>query len=253
MGVLVLAEPGSTAEGRHDAFIALVQVAASIGCDIFKNQWVSSPERLCERRRAPEYLQAYEKIAYPSTTHEWLGAKAREHGLAYACSVYLPEDVEVVEPYCDYLKCASFESTDPGMRDALWPYRHKTIISLGMGAAVDQWFDFFAMLHCISAYPVPVEQMNLTAIRTRGLDGLSDHSRHPWVGAIAVGIGVRLIEFHIRLWDTDPRNADYQVARTPAEAREYVGNIRLAEKMLGSGDRRAMPCEEPMLRYRVRS
>ena len=45
--------------------------------------------------------------------------------------------------------------------------------------------------------------------------------------------------------------ADYEVARTPAEAREYVANVRLAEVMLGSGSRRVMPSEEPMLRYKV--
>lgn len=45
--------------------------------------------------------------------------------------------------------------------------------------------------------------------------------------------------------------ADYAVARSPAEAREYVEHIRLAEAMLGSGERQAMPCEQPYLRYRV--
>ena len=30
-----------------------------------------------------------------------------------------------------------------------------------------------------------------------------------------------------------------------------MSGLRLAEAMRGSGDRRVMPCEEPMLRYRV--
>jgi hypothetical protein len=51
--------------------------------------------------------------------------------------------------------------------------------------------------------------------------------------------------------DTDPANADYVVARTPAEALDYVRNIRFAETVMGTGERAAMPCEEPMLRYRV--
>ena len=42
-----------------------------------------------------------------------------------------------------------------------------------------------------------------------------------------------------------------RLGMTPREAAEYVYNIRLAEAMFGDGIKRAMPCEESMLRYRV--
>ena len=63
--------------------------------------------------------------------------------------------------------------------------------------------------------------------------------------------GAEMIEFHIRLWDTSPENADYGVARHPAEAEEYVGNIRLAERIVGTDRPGMQACEQPMLRYRV--
>lgn len=248
--VSVIAEPGSTPEGRRDAFSALVGLAATVGCDVFKNQWVSNPQRLCDRRRAPEYLKAYEKISYPASTHEWLADLAHQSGLAYACSVYLPGDVQTVAPYCDFLKCASFEASDPEMHSALWPYRDKTIVSLGMDGNAAAWGGFYARLHCISSYPAPITEMNLRRIGV--LDGLSDHSKHPQTGAYAVCAGAQIIEFHIRLSDTDPQNADYAVARDPEEAREYVRNIRFAEAAMGDGQRRVMPSEEKMLRYRVK-
>ncbi len=246
--VRIIAEPGSTAEGAAGTFVALISLAARIGCDIFKNQWVSDPGQLCERRRAPEYREAYAKIAYDPNLHGLLAAETRGRGMLYACSVYLPIDVAVVEPHCDYLKCSSFESGDSAMRDAFWPYRHKTIVSFGMGGDPRGYEEFAARLHCVSAYPTPEDQMNLGVI-AKGLDGLSDHSKHPWTGALAVAAGARFVEFHVRLDEADPANADYAVARTPAEAQEYVANIRLTERMLGDGVKSIQPSERAMLQY----
>ena len=248
---VIIAEPGSTHEGNITAMLRLVELAADIGCGVFKNQWVSSPEELCSRRRAPEYLGAYRKISYPRVWHAVIADHCSMLSLRYACSVYLPADAPVIEPYCDYLKCASFEAGDPEMFEALWPYRRKTIVSFGMGGDSSSFGEFFARLHCISAYPAPDDQMNLAAIRDRGFDGLSDHSKHPWTGALVVAAGARIVEFHVRLDDTSPDNADYAVARTPEEARAYVQHIREAEAMLGDGRQRVMEAEVGMLRYRV--
>lgn len=255
MGVLIIAEPGSTAEGDRAIFLALIHLAKSLGCDVFKNQWVSNPGRLCERRRALAYREAYEKIAYDLDLHADLASEVHANGLAYGCSVYLPEDVDRIAPYCDYLKCASFESFDAEMLEAFHPYQQRTIVSLGMasdGAGVDL-SEFVGRLHCISSYPAPAEQMNLAAIRRRNLNGLSDHSKHPWTGALGLAAGAtRFIEFHVRLDDTDPANPDYAVARDPREAAEYVANIRQAERVMGDGLAVSQPCEAPMERYRVR-
>ena len=130
-------------------------------------------------------------------------------------------------------------------------------------AAVESCADApgLVLFHCVSAYPAPIEEINLRVVRRLTLGwyddgaiaGLSDHTLHPWTGALAVAVGAGMVEFHVRLNDTDPANADYRVARDPREAAEYVRNIRTAETMLGDGNKRVMPSEEPMLRYRVRS
>lgn len=253
MTTMVLVEPGSIPEGDFDRMLRMIRLTAQIGADVFKNEWTSSPERMAERRGAAEYLWSYRKLAWPVEWHQRLANACKEQGLLYATTCYLPEDVNVVWPFCDYIKVASFEAGDLAMREALTPHLHRTIVSLGMGASAAVWEGAAARLHCVSAYPAPVEQMNLAAIRARGLDGLSDHSRHPWTGALAVMAGARFVEFHARLNDTDPKNADYLVARAPYEADEYVRHIRLAELMLGTGAPGAAPIEAGMLPYRVRT
>lgn len=259
---LVIAESGSTANGDLDVMRRQIKFAAAIGCDIHKTQWVSSPERLCERRHAPEYLDAYRKIAWPQEWHPILAAECKQAGLQYMSTTYLPEDVAVVAPYVWAFKISAFEAGDSDFLVAHRPYTQLIYVSTGMMderaengifAALDAVGSRVHLLHCVSAYPAPPEDMNLALLQEVGVyQGLSDHTRHPWTGALAVAAGARVIEFHYRLADCDPANADYEVARSPDEAREYVRNIRIAETMLGDGRKRPMPCEAPMMRYRVK-
>lgn len=266
----VIAEAAATHDGDIEKALRLVDLAAEIGADACKFQWLSSPERLAERRRAAEYLDAYRLLAFPRQWFPLLTARCEERGIECMATCYLPEDVAVIAPYVTRFKVASFEATDAHFvaLHAEWPDK-PLIISAGMGAdfsaSVAAYMSGYrrqargpiTILHCVSAYPCPEDQANLAVLRADifrdhlQAGGLSDHTRHPWTGALAVAAGARVIEFHIRLADTDPTNADYAVARTPEEALEYVRNVRFAEAAMGDGVRRVMPSEAPMLRYRV--
>lgn len=254
---LVIAEPGGTAEGDLDTMRRQIDFAAEIGCDAYKAQWTSSPERLCERRHAPEYLDAYRKLAWSPEWHEILAAACKNAGLDYLCTTYLPEDIAVVAPHVWAFKCAAFEALDEDFLRAHWRYGKPLFVSTGLMAHEELvalgrrgGFQDRRLLHCVSAYPCPIDQINLAAL---GLHyGLSDHTIHPMTGAMAVALGAQAIEFHYRLNGCDPANADYAVARPPDAAREYVFNVRLAETMLGSGVKRIMSAEAPMLKYAVR-
>lgn len=264
----VIAEAAACHDGDLIKAHRLVNLAGAIGADACKFQWLSSPERLAERRHAPEYLTAYRLLAFPREWHDYLAAHCAERKLEYMCTTYLPEDVAVIASHVKRFKVSSFEATDHHFvaLHAEWPDK-PLIISAGMGAdlrpSLAAYFrgyqlarDPVTVLHCVSAYPCPPEQLNLLALRQSPWElpspcGLSDHTRHPWTGALAVAAGAQVIEFHVRLDDTDPANADYAVARAPAEALEYVRNVRFAEAVLGDGIRRAMPAERAMLRYRV--
>ena len=268
--VLILAEPGSTHDGDLDHMLRLVDIAAAVGCDVFKNQWTSSPERMCERRRAPDYLDAYRRIAYPADWHPRVSDRCHEKGLEYACSVYLAEDVATVEPHCAFLKTASFEAMDGQLRAALKPYQDRVIVSAGMASfpEIDKILDSaWAVLWCVSAYPTPDAEANLAAIqrlkqrRPWARIGYSDHCLHPLSGALAIAAGAKLVEFHLRGPECERANPDYAVSRLGdtyrarfSEAGEYVAAIRDAETLLGHGEVGRRPlCEEPMRKFRVGS
>lgn len=263
----IVGEVAACHDSSLDKAFRLIGLCAAIGCDAVKTQWLSSPDRLAERRHAPEYLAAYRTLAFPREWFPSLKRACEDRGIELIATCYLPEDLAVVAPYVKRFKIASFEATDAHFIALHAEFGKSLIVSLGMaadpGAILNAWARAggkqanVTLLHCLSAYPAPAEEMNLRRLRNlrdyRGYRiGLSDHSRHPWTGALAVAVGdVDVIEFHVRLDDTDSANADYAVARTPEESLDYVRNIRFAEQVLGSGDRRVMPSEEPYLRYRV--
>lgn len=252
----VIAEAAACHDKHWDKAIRLVHLARAIGADACKFQWLSSVRRLTERRHAGDYAAAYENIAFPIDWLADLRQACDTAGVEFMVTVYLCEDLPVIAPLVRRFKIASFEAEDQEFVLAHGPYDRETLISVGMGARpyFGPALRFARYLHCVSAYPAPAEAMNLRRCSSTDgppISGLSDHSRHPWTGALAVAAGARIIEFHVRLDDTDPGNADYAVARTPAEAREYVANIRTTEILLGDGVQRVMACEEPMLRYRV--
>lgn len=265
---LVIAEPGATAEGRYEAMLQLIRVAAQAGCDVFKAQWTSDPAKMCARRKAPDYERFYRWLAFPVEWHETLAAACKEHGIDYACTVYLPEDVATIAPHVELFKVSSFEALDLDFLKAHEPFLadRQLLISTGMGLDpanapwpwygwVEQLAPAIAFLRCVSAYPAPISGLHLRLIQDddlMGCSGLSDHSRHLLAGALAAAAGADYIETHFRLYDCDPANPDYAVSFDPGELTHYVQNIRTAETMLGDECAPLLDeSEKPMLRYRV--
>ena len=259
---LVIAEPGGTAEGNFGDMIELIHRAKEADADVFKAQWVSDPEQMCERRHiTPDhpkrdyYLRAYSWLAFPVEWHLKLRAVCDSLRIAYGCTAFLPQDVLTLCPIVDYLKISSFEANDnelsnaPGMASMLG----RIIISTGMTDAQPPSPSpgYVRLLHCVSSYPAPIEDMNLRILGQEWCSGLSDHSRDIDMGGFAVCVGAKIVEAHFRLYSCSPSNPDYATAFDPGEFCHYVAKIRKAERALGDGIKRVQPSEEWALPYKV--
>lgn len=93
------------------------------------------------------------------------------------------------------------------------------------------------LLKCVSAYPTPYEDINLSMIPTLAktfdcLTGLSDHSMGGVVPVGAVPFGIRMVEKHLTLKRADG-GPDGAFSMEPDEFKEMVDNIRIVEKALG--------------------
>lgn len=252
----LIAEAGSTHDGELEKALRLVDVANACFADAVKFQFWSSSSRLADRRNAPEFATTYFRYQMPERWLPELKARCDQIGIEFMCTTYLPEDIATVAPFVQRFKIASFEADDANFIGAHSHHAKPVLISAGMAAAhriVVSAMCSMRQLHCVSAYPAPIEDLNLRVLSGGHYIGFSDHSRHLVAGAVAVACGAEILEVHFRLDDTDPDNPDYAVAFTPYELTEYICNVRDTEKMLGDGRKRLMPSEAPMARYRVRS
>ncbi len=95
-----------------------------------------------------------------------------------------------------------------------------------------------ALLHCVSRYPVPVEEADLgkiAYIRTYGrLVGYSDHCKDEMASCIAVALGACIIERHVMpsFCVGVKTSMDQKVSIRANEFRNFVLEIRATERMI---------------------
>ena len=111
-------------------------------------------------------------------------------------------------------------------------------LSLAVSILKEKGVNDIAILHCISAYPTKIEDLNLLTIpeiKNKFFDvvvGLSDHSLSVVSGAVAVALGAKIIERHFILNRKDG-GPDAAFSLEPNEFSLMVKQIRETEKMLG--------------------
>jgi len=145
-------------------------------------------------------------------------------------------------------KIASFEITDIPLIEYAASKGKPMILSNGI-ASLEDLNDAvaacrrmnnsdIALLKCTSAYPAPIDTMNLRTIpdmarRFDAIVGLSDHTLTTTMPAAAVALGACIIEKHFIL-DRALGGPDASFSLTPSEFRAMVNAVRETEKALGT-------------------
>ena len=104
------------------------------------------------------------------------------------------------------------------------------------------------LMHCLSAYPAPEEQINLRALTTLSAAfgcpvGYSDHTLGLTAPVAAVALGAVVIEKHLTL-DMDLPGPDHRASLEPEPFAAMVAAIRSCERMLGDGRKQPQPAEQ---------
>lgn len=254
---LVIAECGSSWDCDESKAFRLIEAAKACDADIAKFQWTSNAKAMAERRLGPNAVgptQMYKRyLEYPLETLMRLKAHCDSVGIEFLVTAYLIEDIATIAPLVKRFKVSAFEAKWREFIEAHIPFRKDLIISMNPRAAIDphtfdQWMNYtckYSVLHCVSKYPTPVEELGLINCRVLdegpNLDGLSDHTTSTLTGALAVAAGATIVEKHIRLFDTSQDCPDYPHSlladggivyglQTPFA--EYVSNIREAERCM---------------------
>src|SRR5581483_6333389 len=238
---------------------AFVDAAADAGCDAVKFQLFR-----IDRMFAPEILA---KSAKHRARKDWelplsLLAPLAEHcgkrGIRFSCTPFYLEAVAELEPFVDFYKIASYELLVGDLLKACAATGKQVVLSTGM-ATLDEiqhaaqtltmaGAKDVTLLHCVSAYPTPADQANLSAIASiRAATGLatgwSDHTRRAAVIERAVHHwNASVVEFHL---DLDGAGAEYAAGHCwlPDEIAPVIARIREAFVADGLGYKGPQPSE----------
>ena len=190
------------------------------------------------------------KEAY--TPWEWqpkLKQIAEDLGLIFLSSPFDRTAVDFLEEMnVPAYKVASFEITDIPLIEYIASKGKPVIISTGIATLVDieeavnackkMGNEQIALLKCTSAYPAPLEEVNLITIPNiaetfNTIVGLSDHTLGISVPIASVALGAKIIEKHFIL-DRDLGGPDAAFSMEPDEFRLMVDAVREVEKALGT-------------------
>ncbi len=259
MRPLFIAEASSNHGRDLSRALAFVDAAADAGCGAVKFQLFK-----IDRMFAPEILSRSEKHR---ARREWelprahLGPLA-EHCLKrriqFSCTPFYVEAVEELRPFVAFYKIASYELLVDDLLKACARTGKPIVLSTGMAtmeeivraAAVlrDHGAGDVTLLHCVSAYPTPAQEANLSAIEvirdaTGYPVGWSDHTRRPAVIERAVHRwGANVVEFHL---DLDGEGAEYASGHCwlPHEIAPVIARIRESFVADGAGFKGPQPSE----------
>ncbi|HYK79295.1 MAG TPA: N-acetylneuraminate synthase family protein [Micropepsaceae bacterium] len=251
MSALFIAEASSNHAQDLSRALAFVDAAASCGCDAVKFQLFRVNELF-----APEVLAKSAKLRarvaweLPVSHIEPLTLRARERGIQFSCTPFYLDAVKELEPHVAFYKIASYELLWDDLLKACAQTGKPVIISTGMATMPEiegavrtlkrAGCRDLTVLHCVSAYPAPAEEANLSAIgaireATGASVGWSDHTRNPAVIERAVHRwGASAVEFHL---DLDGKGAEYASGHCwlPDEIAPVIARIREGERADGSG------------------
>jgi sialic acid synthase SpsE len=105
----------------------------------------------------------------------------------------------------------------------------------------------FCLLHCVSLYPAPLEEMNLRTVpfyakRYGCVSGLSDHTIGSTAAEWAVGLGAAVIEKHFTL-DRKLPGPDHALSMNPKELKAFREKSDLLIRAIGTEGKTVLEAE----------
>lgn len=259
--VLIIAEVGNNHEGSFAAAQDLVGRAAEAGAQAVKFQTFRT--ELFVSPVQAERFQRMKGFELSEDQFTRLSQQARRAGLAFISTPLDLPSADFLDGIVDAFKIASGDNTFYPLIETIAAKGKPTLLSTGLAdmAQIDHaraliqriWRDrgataSLALLHCVTAYPVPPAHANLAAIRTlaHAFDdtiGYSDHTIGTQACVLAVAAGARIVEKHFTLANDYSAFRDHQLSADPPALARMIREIREVEAMMGSGEKVPQPEE----------
>lgn len=247
--VLVIAEAGVSHFGDMKLALELVEMAAAAKADVFKTQFFDVEELYA--KQASEWRDRLRPRNITLDQAKIVREACRERGLLFMSTAHDASRISWLKNLdVPAIKVGSGERNNPAFLETLARLGRPMIISTGMynetdvhealGACARGGCHDVALLHCVTSYPAPESQINLSAMDALhgmfgGPVGYSDHTEDFLAVYAAVGRGAKVIEKHITILRDVPNAQDWKVSAGPDNFTQLVSEIRRIESMIGNG------------------
>jgi len=259
----IIAEIGINHNGDINVAKKLIDIAAAAGCDAVKFQKREPDVCVPEHQKnvlkdtpwgSMTYLEYKHKTEFGREEYNEIDRYCKERVIKWSAS---PWDLESLSFLLDYdipfIKVPSAMLTNKPLLEACAASGKKVILSTGMSteeeiseaiSTLDELIKVrskssYAILHCNSTYPAPLEELNLSCIKTlkeifNCEVGYSGHEFRLGTSVAAVYLGASIIERHITL-DRSMWGSDHLSSIEPQGLFKLVSGIRELEKAYGDG------------------
>lgn len=260
---LIIAEAGVNHNGDPAVAERLIDAAKAAGANAVKFQSFKAAELVSRRAQKASYqkrdrpgesqLEMLQKLELSDEVTAGLFAYACEKGIMFLSTPFDRHSADMLDSLgMAAFKLPSGEITNLPLLRFIGSKGKPVLLSTGMstmkeirealGVLRSQGAQEIVLLHCVSAYPAKIEDMNLrvmhTLRRTFKLPvGLSDHSLGIAAPIAAAALGAVVIEKHLTL-DRKLPGPDHAMSLEPEKFRHMVQTIRDVEKALGDGVKR---------------
>ena len=259
----IIAEIGINHNGCLDTAKRLIDISAAAGCDAVKfqkrNPDVCVPEHQKNVLRSTPwgemtYLEYKYKVEFWEKEYDIIDQYCKQQGIAWSASPWDLDSLEFLSRYdLPFIKIPSAMITNKELLKASVDSGKKVILSTGMSteeeiseavSLLDEKIkvrnkESYAILHCNSTYPAPIEELNLSCIKTLKDKydcevGYSGHEFRLGTSVAAVYLGATIIERHVTL-DRTMWGSDHMSSIEPQGLFKLVSGIRELEQAFGDG------------------
>lgn len=270
---LIIAEISANHCGSKSLFLKSIEAASKSGADLVKIQTYDEKDMVVSKNfkiksglwKNKNLYELYKKAKTPYSWHPDAFKLAKKKNISLFSTPFSEKAVDFLEKFNPPLyKISSFEITDLNLINKIAKTKKPVIISTGLSnikeikiaiKQIRKHHRKIAILHCVSGYPTPIEQINLKRINflkkklSTNLIGLSDHTKGVEAASAASILGIVAIEKHFIL-NKRLKSPDSEFSITPNELKELRSNIDKNFKMMGINEKIKKNSEIPSLIFR---
>lgn len=258
---IIIAELSGNHNGDFSRIKKLIIQAKKSGADLIKLQ-TYTPDTITLNSKKKDFQivkntpwkknkdlwSLYDKAQTPWSWHQKIFKLGKDNNIDIFSSPFDETAVDFLESLnCPAYKIASAEITHIPLIEKIAKTKKPVIMSIGLANLKDINLAIktlkkngnknLAILQCVSSYPAPIEEQNLSLIplikkKFNVLSGISDHTIGNETALTSVALGGSIIEKHFNLSD-QKKTVDSFFSSNTYFFKKMVDDVRKIEKIIG--------------------